>query len=124
MKTNELIDSGSFYEIADYKPIVDRDDNGNIISIINCPYIPKLNIKEDNGMSDTEVVNIDACKYMHKGIAFYASSEFIRDVYDIHKIDVVEKIKMDIDSAIRGFKVETIVDLENKTAKLIITKTN
>ena len=38
----ELIDRGTYYEIKDYKPIVKFDKNGNIVSIINCPYIPKF----------------------------------------------------------------------------------
>lgn len=41
----ELIDRGTYYEIKDYKPIVEFDENGNIVSIvsiINCPYIPKF----------------------------------------------------------------------------------
>ena len=71
-----------------------------------------------------ELQNIDVCKYMHKGIEFIASPEFIKDVYAIHKLDAVGEIKRGIDLEIIGFKVETVVDLENKTAKLIITKTN
>ena len=40
--TNGLIDRGTYYEIENYEPIVNRDENGNIISVINCPYIPKF----------------------------------------------------------------------------------
>ena len=38
----ELIDKDTYYEIKDYEPIIERDENGNIISVINCPYIPKF----------------------------------------------------------------------------------
>ena len=38
----ELIDRGTYYEIKDYEPIVDRDENDNVVSVIYCPYIPKF----------------------------------------------------------------------------------
>ena len=38
----KLIDRGDYYEIENYEPIIKRDESGNIISIINCPYIPKF----------------------------------------------------------------------------------
>jgi len=38
----ELIDKGTYYEIKDYEPIVNRDENGNVVSAIHCPYIPKF----------------------------------------------------------------------------------
>ena len=38
----ELIDKGTYYEIKDYDPIIERDENDNVISVINCPYIPKF----------------------------------------------------------------------------------
>jgi hypothetical protein len=38
----KLIDCSDYYEIKDYEPIVNRDENGNVVSIINCPYIPKF----------------------------------------------------------------------------------
>ena len=38
----ELIDQGTYYEIKDYEPIVNRDENGNVVSVIHCPYIPKF----------------------------------------------------------------------------------
>ena len=37
----ELIDRGTYYEIKDYEPAVKRDELGNIVSAIHCPYIPK-----------------------------------------------------------------------------------
>lgn len=37
-----LVDRGTYYEIKNYKPIVELDDQGNITSVINCPYIPKF----------------------------------------------------------------------------------
>ena len=37
----ELIDRGTYYEIQDYEPVVKRDELGNIVSVIHCPYIPK-----------------------------------------------------------------------------------
>lgn len=37
----KLIDKGDYYEIEDYEPIIERDDNGNVVSMICCPYIPK-----------------------------------------------------------------------------------
>ena len=48
----ELIDRGTYYEIKDYKPIVKFDENGNIVSIINCPYIPKFLV--DGGGTSTK----------------------------------------------------------------------
>ena len=38
----QLIDRGTYYEIKDYKPIVNRDENDNVVSVIHCPYIPKF----------------------------------------------------------------------------------
>jgi len=38
----ELIDRGTYYEIKDYEPIVNRDENGNVVSVIHCPYIPQF----------------------------------------------------------------------------------
>lgn len=46
--TDELIDRGTYYEIKDYEPVVTRDENGNVISIINCPYIPKFLVDVEN----------------------------------------------------------------------------
>lgn len=40
--TSKLIDKGSYYEIANYEPIIERDKDGNILSMICCPYIPKI----------------------------------------------------------------------------------
>ena len=42
----QLIDRGTYYEIKDYEPIVNRDENGNVVSVINCPYIPKFLVDE------------------------------------------------------------------------------
>lgn len=39
---DELIDRGSYYEIRDYSPIIECDQNGEIMSIIYCPYIPEF----------------------------------------------------------------------------------
>lgn len=41
----ELADRGTYYEIEDYEPIVELDNQGNVVSIINCPYIPKFFIE-------------------------------------------------------------------------------
>jgi len=38
----ELIDKGTYYEIKDYETIVNLDENGNVVSMIHCPYIPKF----------------------------------------------------------------------------------
>lgn len=38
---DDLIDHGTYYEIKDYKPIVERDEFGRVVSMIYCPYIPK-----------------------------------------------------------------------------------
>jgi len=38
----ELIDQGTYYEIKNYEPIVNCDENGNVVSVIHCPYIPKF----------------------------------------------------------------------------------
>lgn len=40
--SKDLIDRGTYYEIKDYKPTVNRDESGNVISVINCPYMPKF----------------------------------------------------------------------------------
>jgi hypothetical protein len=39
--SKELIDRGTYYEIKDYISIITRDKNGNVLSAIHCPYIPK-----------------------------------------------------------------------------------
>jgi len=31
----ELIDRGTYYEIKDYEPVVNRDENGNVVSVIH-----------------------------------------------------------------------------------------
>lgn len=49
----KLIDRGDYYMIEDYEPIINRDENGNIISVINCPYIPKFLV------DGPDVVSID-----------------------------------------------------------------
>ena len=38
----ELVDKGTYYEIKDYESIIELDENGNVISAIHCPYIPKF----------------------------------------------------------------------------------
>ena len=43
----EIIDRGTYYGIKDYEPIVEFDKNGNVVSIINCPYIPKFLVDGD-----------------------------------------------------------------------------
>jgi hypothetical protein len=40
--SKDLIDRGTYYEIKDYEPIVTRDEHSNVVSVINCPYIPKF----------------------------------------------------------------------------------
>jgi hypothetical protein len=44
----ELIDRGTYYEIKDYEPVVKRDELGNIVSVIHCPYIPKSLVDKQN----------------------------------------------------------------------------
>lgn len=44
----KLIDRGECYEIKDYKPIVKLDDEGNVLFVINCPYILKFIMGIDN----------------------------------------------------------------------------
>jgi hypothetical protein len=41
MSNKQLIDRGTYYEIKDYRSIITRDENGNVLSAIHCPYIPK-----------------------------------------------------------------------------------
>jgi hypothetical protein len=41
MAENQLIDRGTYYEIENYEPIIERDADGNVVSMIYCPYIPK-----------------------------------------------------------------------------------
>ena len=48
----ELIDRGTYYEIKDYESVVNRDENGNVVSMIHCPYIPKS--LYDNQIKETE----------------------------------------------------------------------
>ena len=38
----ELVDKGEYYKIKDYEPIIELDEDGNVISAIYCPYIPKF----------------------------------------------------------------------------------
>ena len=47
MDKKNLIDRGTYYEIIGYEPVVKRDDNGHIIHVINCPYIPKCFVDGD-----------------------------------------------------------------------------
>jgi|688.fasta_scaffold1395729_2 hypothetical protein len=51
---DKLIDRGSYYEIDNYEPIVEFDENGNVISVINCPYIPKFLVENDDKSNGTE----------------------------------------------------------------------
>jgi len=57
--------------------------------------------------------------YVYKDIRFSVSNESLSEIYDI---DVIEEIKRGIDIALTGYNIEPVVDLINKTAKLIITK--
>ena len=50
----ELIDKGTYYEIKDYEPIIDYDENGNIVGIINCPYIPKFLVDGINSFNSVK----------------------------------------------------------------------
>ena len=45
-ENKELIDRGTYYEIKDYESVVKRDELGNIVSAIHCPYIPKFLVDE------------------------------------------------------------------------------
>lgn len=40
--SDSLIDRGTYFEIKDYVPMVETDSEGNVLSVIHCPYIPKL----------------------------------------------------------------------------------
>lgn len=42
MDDNFFIEHDTCFEIKNYKPIIEKDDKGNIISMICCPYIPKI----------------------------------------------------------------------------------
>jgi hypothetical protein len=63
--------------------------------------------------------NTGMYNYVYKDIRFSVSHEILSDIY---YIDVVEEIKRGIDIALKGYNIEPVVDLKNKTAKLIITK--
>lgn len=63
--------------------------------------------------------NTGMYNYVYKDIRFSVAHETLSDIYSI---DVVEEIKRGIDIALKGYNVEPVVDLINKTAKLIITK--
>ncbi len=52
----ELIDKGTYYEIKNYKSIVNRDENGNVVSAIYCPYIPKFLVDGPETVSIDEQV--------------------------------------------------------------------
>lgn len=69
-------------------------------------------------------VNTGICHYSYKGIRFDAADELITDCLEIHNIDMVKALQRSIDVALTGYHIESIVDLKNKTAKLIITKRN
>ena len=43
----KLIDRGDYFEIENYEPIVERDEFGNVLYVINCPYIPKCIFREN-----------------------------------------------------------------------------
>jgi len=42
MDDNFFIEHDTCFEIKNYTPIIEKDDKGNIISMICCPYIPKI----------------------------------------------------------------------------------
>ena len=47
MNKSELyIDRGDCWEIKNYTPIIERNSDGSIKSVIYCPYIPKFLLKE------------------------------------------------------------------------------
>ncbi len=35
------MDKKTLYEIKDYEPIIEKDVDGNVVSAIDCPYIPR-----------------------------------------------------------------------------------
>jgi hypothetical protein len=51
----ELINRGAYYEIKDYEPIVNRNENGEIVSVIHCPYIPKFLVDGINSLEQRKV---------------------------------------------------------------------
>jgi hypothetical protein len=51
MDKEGLIDRGDYYEIANYEPVVECDADGNVISVICCPYIPKFLVDGDAKVS-------------------------------------------------------------------------
>ena len=63
--------------------------------------------------------NTGMYNYVYKDIKFSVSNESLSEIYDI---DVIEEIKRSIDIALKGYNIEPVVDLKNKTAKMIITK--
>jgi hypothetical protein len=40
--SDSLIEHDTYFEIKDYVPIIETDSEGNVLSVIHCPYIPKL----------------------------------------------------------------------------------
>ena len=52
--SDSLIDHGTYFEIKDYVPIVETDSEGNVLSVIHCPYIPKLLIDSQEISSTTD----------------------------------------------------------------------
>lgn len=69
-------------------------------------------------------VNTAIDHYVYRDIKFSISHELLKDVWDMCGIDVVEEVKHGINLALKGYNIEHIVDLENKTAKLRITNDN
>lgn len=54
-ENKELIDRGTYYEIKDYKTIVNCAENGEVVSVIHCPYIPKFLVDEINSLEQRKV---------------------------------------------------------------------
>lgn len=54
MSNEHFIDRGTYYEIKDYIPIVSRDENGKIVGMIYCPYVPKRLVDSDTKAKPTK----------------------------------------------------------------------
>ena len=63
------------------------------------------------------VINLE-----YKGIKFQITPELLEDAFSIHNIDVIAEAKRAIDLELQGIEITPAIDVENKQAKLKITR--
>ena len=63
------------------------------------------------------VINLE-----YKGIKFQITPELLEDAFSVHNVDVIAEAKRAIDLELQRIEITPTVDVENRQAKLKITR--